>query len=146
MLSYNLSFFHSLTPEYIVAYRATMPYLIEQGNSNATWTLITGAAAELGGYGVTAMGQGALISMANVACRETDETNVRFNECFLGCRVDYDSTVDETGDKWRNKASHFARVYEGILANKEIAASRVTVRGPQDFDDLSYKKKLQSNI
>jgi hypothetical protein len=42
--------------------------------------MITGAAGELGSAGVTAVSQGALFSLANVACRENKGTNIRFNE------------------------------------------------------------------
>ena len=42
-----------------------------------------GGAGESGWAGVTAVGQGALFSMANVACRENKSTNIRFNEVYL---------------------------------------------------------------
>jgi len=124
------------------AYRATIPYLIEQGNPNATWTLITGGAGELGLAGVTAVSQGALFSMANVACLENTNTKIRFNEVYLCYRVDFDSVCEEKGTVDRIKVSDFARVYEGILANKDIKDCRVSIYGPQDIDDLKYKKKL----
>jgi hypothetical protein len=125
-----------------VAYRATIPYLIEQKNPKSTWTLITGAAGELGVWGATAMGQGALSALANVACRENANTNIRFNEVYLAVRVDYDAVCEELGMKDRSKASDFARVYEGILDNEEISACRVSVLVPQDMVELKYKKKL----
>ena len=92
------------------------------------------------------MSQGALFSLANVACRENAKTNIRFNEVYLSYRVDYDSVCEEKGTDNRMKASDFARVYEGILANKNIKASRVSVFGPQDLDDLKYKPKLPSHL
>lgn len=125
-----------------MAYRATIPYLLEQGNPNATWTLVTGGAGELGVAGVTAISQGALFSMANVACYENTNTNIRFNEVYLCYRVDYDSVCAEKGTADRIKASDFARVYEGILANKEIKACRISVYGPEDVEQLKYDKKL----
>jgi len=125
-----------------VAYRATVPYLIEKGNPNSTWTLVTGAAGELGVAGVTAISQGALFTMANVGCFENANTNIRFNEVYLHYRVDFDSVAEEKGTTNRLKASDFARVYEKILANKEIDACRVSVHSPEDVDDLKYKKKL----
>lgn len=125
-----------------VAYRATVPYLIEQGNPNATWTLITGGAGDFGIAGVTAVSQGALYSLASVACLENAKTNIRFNEVYLCYRVDYDSVSEEKGNANCIKASDFARVYEGILANKDITASRVSVFGLEDVDDLKHKKKL----
>lgn len=126
----------------LVAYRATIPYLIEQSNPHATWTLITGGAGELGVAGVTAISQGALFSLANVACLENVKTNIRFNEVYLCYRVDFDSVAEKKGTADRIKASDFARVYEGILANKDIDACRVSVLGPGDVDDLKYRKKL----
>jgi hypothetical protein len=91
--------------------------------------------------GVTAMSQGALFSMANVACRENAKTNIRFNEHYLAARVDYDSVAEEAGDG-RMKASELAKSYEGILANEDINACRVSVMGRGDLEQLKYKKKL----
>lgn len=127
---------------FAVAYRATIPYLLEQGNPNATWTLVTGGAGEWGLAGVTAVSQGALFSMANVACLENANTNIRFNEVYLCYRVDFDAVCEEKGTVDRIRVSDFARVYEGILANKYIKACRVSVYGPQDINHLKYKKKL----
>lgn len=87
------------------------------------------------------MSQGALFSMANVACRENAKTNIRFNECYLAARVDFDSVAEAKGGA-QIKASEFALVYEGILANKDIRGCRVSVLGPGDIDLLKYKKKL----
>lgn len=125
-----------------MAYRATIPYLIDQGYPNATWTLVTGSAGDLGFAGVTAISQGALFSMANVACLENRKTNVRFNEVYLGYRVDYDSIVEEKGHDIRMTASEFSRVYEAILANSDIKGCRVSVLDPDDVDQLKYEKKL----
>lgn len=77
--------------------------------------------------------------MANVACRENAETNVRFNEVYLNRRVEYDSAAVKTGAM---TASDFSRVYEQILSRPEIRGCRVSVHGPHDLDDLKYKKKL----
>ncbi|RFU75517.1 nadp-binding [Trichoderma arundinaceum] len=126
----------------LMAYRATVPYLIDQGYPDATWTLVTGSAGDLGFAGVTAISQGALFSLASVACLENLKTNVRFNEVYLGYRVDYDAVVKEKGDDNRMTSSEFSRVYEAILANKTIKGCRITVSGPADIDELKYKKKL----
>lgn len=144
-----------------VAYRATVPYLLEQGQKDSTWTLMTGAAGEAGvsiiSYssdtdainkmmlqvgGVTAIGQGALFSLANVACRELANTNIRFNEVFLSFRVDYDSVAREKNDGSVG-SSEFARHYEELLARPEITGSRVSLRKPGDVKDLQFKKKLE---
>jgi len=55
--------------------------------------------------------------MANVACRDNAETNVRFNEVYLACRVEVDSVAVKTGSM---KASDFSRVYEEILSRPEV--------------------------
>ena len=80
--------------------------------------------------------------MANAACRENAKTNVRFNEVYLDHRVDYDSVVEEKKDKWRMKASDFARVYEGILDREEIDTCRVSVHSMDDVKELKFRKKL----
>jgi NAD(P)-dependent dehydrogenase (short-subunit alcohol dehydrogenase family) len=123
------------------AYRATVPYLLEQGK-DSTWTMITGAAGDFGSMGITAITQGALYALANVAIRETADSKIRFNEVTLSFRVDYDSVVAETGDAWRTKASDFARLYQGVLANKQIKGCRVKATSPKDIDNLDYHKKL----
>jgi hypothetical protein len=120
----------------VVAYRATISYLIEQGNLNATWTLVTGRSSELGLAGVTAISQGALFSMANVACLKNADTNVRFNEVYICCSVDFDPG-EENGVAADIKVSDFARVYEGILADKDVKACRV-------FTDLKISTSLST--
>jgi hypothetical protein len=77
--------------------------------------------------------------MANVACRDNAETNVRFNEVYLAFRVEVDPVAVKTGSM---KASDFSRVYEEILSRPEIRGCRVSVYGRQDLNDLKYKKKL----
>ena len=111
----------------VVAYRATIPYLIEQGNPNATSTHVTGGAGELGLAGVTAISQGALFSMASLACRENEDTIVCFNEVYICSSVDFDSADEGNGVAGNIKVSDFARVYEGILTNKDIKACRVSI-------------------
>ncbi|KAJ9613909.1 hypothetical protein H2200_002045 [Cladophialophora chaetospira] len=122
------------------AYRATIPYLLRQNDPRSTWTLCTGSQGDIGVYAAPALTQGPLFSMANVACRENAKTNVRFNEIYLACRVEVDYVAIKTGSM---KASDFSRVYERILSRPEIRGCRVSVHGPQDLDDLKYKKKLE---
>ena len=114
--------------------------MLEQAKPEATWTLITGGAGEVGLAGVTGISQGALFSMANAACWENENTNIRFNEVYLCYRVDFDAVCEQLGGN-RIKSSAFAKVYEGILANKDIRGCRVSVYGPQDIEELKYKKK-----
>ena len=61
--------------------------------------------------------------------------------------VAFDSKIDENPASPLGgtgmKASEFAAVYEKILADKAIDASRVSFHGPQDLPpNLKYKKKL----
>jgi hypothetical protein len=102
---------------------------------------MTGAAGTSGWAGVTAISQGALFSMANVACRENAKTNVRFNEVYLACRVDYDSVAEELGGN-RMSTSEFAGNYEEILSRPDISGCRISVLKPEHVRDLKYEKKL----
>ncbi|KAL2126743.1 hypothetical protein VTI74DRAFT_322 [Chaetomium olivicolor] len=70
------------------------------------------------------MTQGALFPMATAACRENADTNLRFNEVYLMFRVEVDEVAARHGT---TRASDFAHVYEGILANPEIRSSRIRV-------------------
>ncbi|KAJ7143125.1 hypothetical protein C8R43DRAFT_1015656 [Mycena crocata] len=121
------------------AYRDTIGYLLEQNNPASTWTICTGSQGDLALFPIPAMTQGSLFSMATAACRENEHTNVRFNEVYLGFRVEVDVLAAEHKV---TSASEFASVYEGILANPEIRSSRVRVDSTDDIKDLKYKKKF----
>ncbi|KAH6867504.1 hypothetical protein B0T10DRAFT_572251 [Thelonectria olida] len=123
------------------AYRATIPYLLEQQYAKSTWTLMTGAAGNSGWAGVTAISQGALFSLATVACRELADTNVRFNEVWLAFRVEHDKVAKEKGGTSIG-SSVLAPHYEQILARPEISASRVRLLRPEDIANLKFQKKL----
>ncbi|EXJ87474.1 hypothetical protein A1O3_04434 [Capronia epimyces CBS 606.96] len=124
------------------AYRATIPHLLEQGHPTSTWTLVTGGAGTQGTAGATAVSQGALFSLAAVACRELKQTNVRFNEAYLDYRVEYDAECEGEANAWKLKASDYAKVYEQILAREDIKGCRVTVESPKDLEKLRYQPKL----
>jgi hypothetical protein len=79
--------------------------------------------------------------MANVACLELSDTNVRFNEVFLNIRVDYDAVAKEKGPSSMG-ASEFAVHYEELLSRTEINACRVSIRAPGDVRELKFQKKL----
>ncbi|KAK5653753.1 hypothetical protein OQA88_7909 [Cercophora sp. LCS_1] len=121
------------------AYRDSIEYLIEQNHPSSTWTLCTGAQGDMGIRALPAMTQGALFSMATAACRENENTNVRFNEVYLAFRVEVDDDAVAHGVV---KASEFAAVYEGILANSEIRSSRVSVWDVGGMTDLKWAKKF----
>ncbi|GFF36516.1 hypothetical protein IFM58399_04582 [Aspergillus lentulus] len=123
----------------LFAYQATMPYLLEQGDPASTWTLCTGASGDNGGRAAASMTQGALYSMANVACVDNAETNVRFNEIYLGLFVMVDAAADQFGAM---KASEFAIAYEKILARPDIKGCRLMVCQPEDLTELRFRKKL----
>ncbi|ESZ94677.1 putative short-chain dehydrogenases/reductase [Sclerotinia borealis F-4128] len=118
------------------AYRATIPYLLKQ-KQVTSFTLCTGSQGDIGARAAPAITQGPLFSMANVAYRDNTDTNVRFNEVYLGCRVEVDSSDAKTGAM---KASDFTRVYTELLSRPDIKSSRVSVFTHDDLEDLKHKK------
>jgi NAD(P)-dependent dehydrogenase (short-subunit alcohol dehydrogenase family) len=120
------------------AYRATIPYLLEQNHPNSTWTLCTGVMGDFGMHAAPALTQGALYSLANVACRDNKETNVRFNEVYLSLRVEVDESAEKKGFF---KASTFAETFQEILTRPEIQSSRISVFEKQDMKELKFKEK-----
>lgn len=84
------------------------------------------------------MTQGALYSMANAACRDNENTNVRFNEVYLAMRVEVDADAEKSG---MNKASDFAANYEQILAREDIRSCRLNVFEREDFNNLKFQPK-----
>ncbi|KAL2803350.1 hypothetical protein BJX63DRAFT_412149 [Aspergillus granulosus] len=120
------------------AYRATIPYLLSQPNPT-TWTLCTGSQGDIATHALPAMAQGALFSFATAAARENSETNVRFNEVYLGLRVEVDEDAAMHGV---TRASEFAGVYEAILAREEIRSSRVSVERVEELKDIRFMRKF----
>ncbi|KAL4925734.1 uncharacterized protein BDV17DRAFT_271229 [Aspergillus undulatus] len=120
------------------AYRETIDYLLEQ-KQETTWTICTGSQGDLAIFPLPAMTQGALFSMATAGARENAETNVRFNEVYLGFRVEVDEDATRNGT---TSASNFAAVYEAILARPEIRSSRVSVNSHEDLKDIKFARKF----
>ncbi|SPQ18453.1 c5bd3642-af16-4947-bec4-7866ddec707b [Thermothielavioides terrestris] len=110
-----------------------------EANFSSTWTLCTGSQGDVATHPIPAMTQGALFSMATAACRENANTNVRFNEVYLMFRVEVDEVAARNGT---TRASDFAHVYEGILANSEIRSSRVRVDTVDAIKNLKYERKF----
>lgn len=135
-ISIDLALTYPLTST--VAYRATIPYLLEQKKATS-FTLCTGAQGDIGARAAPAISQGPLFSMANVACRDNTDTSVRFNEVYLNCRVEVDSSAAQTGAM---KSSDFARSYTELLSRPEIKSSRIIVSTHDDLKDLKHKKKI----
>ncbi|GKT86128.1 short-chain dehydrogenase reductase SDR [Colletotrichum tofieldiae] len=127
---------------YIYVYRATVPYLLEQGFANSTWTLCTGAQGYWGERVAPAVTQGALFSFAIAAARQTEKTNVRFNEVYLAYRVQVE--VEGGNQNWNGyhitTSESFAPLYEKILDQTDIKGTRVSANSPQDVLTLSTKK------
>ncbi|EEU43588.1 uncharacterized protein NECHADRAFT_82525 [Fusarium vanettenii 77-13-4] len=121
------------------AYRATTPYLLKQKYRKSTWTLMTGAAGDSGWAGVTAISQGALFSLANIACRELAETNIRSNEVWLAFRVKHDKMAAKNGSIG---SFALAPYYEQILSRPEISANRVRLAKPADISSFTWSKKF----
>ena len=85
------------------------------------------------------MTQGPLFSMANVACRDNAETNIRFNEVYLALRVEVDSIAIQHGTM---KASDFSIVYGKIFSHPETKGCRISVHGREDLENQKYNKEL----
>lgn len=103
---------------------------------------MTGGAGTYGTHGITAISQGALFSLAALGSRELEKTNIRFNEAYLDYRVEYDSQCEGEANAWKMKASDYAKVYEGILDNKNIRGCRVICENPADLQKLRFVKKV----
>ncbi|KAF9871062.1 hypothetical protein CkaCkLH20_11479 [Colletotrichum karsti] len=127
---------------YIVAYRATVPYLLEQGVADSSWTMCTGAQGDVGMRAAPAMTQGALFSFAIAAARENEKTNIRFNELYLAYRVQFEvDNASQFAGYHITTTSEFAPLYEKILDRKDVRGSRVKAMSPEDVKNLSYEKK-----
>ncbi|OJJ51441.1 hypothetical protein ASPZODRAFT_138535 [Penicilliopsis zonata CBS 506.65] len=117
---------------------ATIAYLLEQNHSTSTWTLCTGVMGDFGMRAAPAFTQGALYSLANVACRDSEETNVRFNEIYIALRVEVDESAQRTGFF---KASAFDNTFQEILTRPEIQSSRISVMEKRDMTELKFQEK-----
>lgn len=128
----------------LVAYRATVPYLLEQAFAGSTWTMCTGGSGDTGYRVAPAVTQGALFSFAVAAARDNDKTNIRFNEVYLAYRVQFEV---ETGNQTfagihMTTSKDFAPLYEKLLDRADIRSSRVKALSPEDVLKLSYEKKF----
>ncbi|KAJ6194103.1 hypothetical protein J3E72DRAFT_271545 [Bipolaris maydis] len=65
-------------------------------------------------------------------------TNVRFNEIYLGRRVQVDSVAEQAGS---TKSSTFGRVCTNILGRADIKSCRVRVENEADVDELKLERK-----
>lgn len=77
--------------------------------------------------------------MATAAARENESTNIRFNEVYLGVRVEVDQSAAKTGAM---KASDFASVYEQLIQRNDIRSCRVSVNSLKDMADLQFERKF----
>ena len=143
---YSFSFPRSTPPQHLAhpssqsaAYRATIPYLLDQNPRSCTWTICTGSQGDIGERALPAMSQGAVFSMCNAACRSLAETNIRFNEVYLALDVEFDADAEAHGVM---KASVFGRVYEKVLDDEAVKGCRVRVENDRDVDKLRYEGKL----
>ncbi|KAJ0385049.1 hypothetical protein COL922a_007110 [Colletotrichum nupharicola] len=129
---------------YIIAYRATVPYLLDQGFPGTTWTMCTGAQGEWGLRVAPAVTEGALFSFAVAAARENEDTNIRFNEFYLAYRVQLEVEPGMTNFHGFpiTTSREFAPVFEKLLNRTDIRGSRVKAIKPQDVIDLKFEKKF----
>lgn len=128
-----------MTNKPIVAYRATVNYLLKKNHPKSSWTLCTGSQGTIALRALPAMTQGALFSMATAAARENESTNIRFNEAYLETRVEVDESALKTGAM---KASDFASAYENILQRDDIRGCRISLNSLGSFSDLKFEKKF----
>ncbi|KAK2027528.1 NAD(P)-binding protein [Colletotrichum zoysiae] len=132
---------------YLIAYKATIPYLIEEGFPHSTWTMCTGGAGDMGYRLAPAVTQGALYSFAITAARENEKTNIRFNEVYLAHRVrleiDEDNQIVAGMQIPLTSSKDFAPLYEKILDRSDIRSSRVKARGPEDVAEICHATVLR---
>lgn len=125
-----------------------MPHLLSlPSNLDASFSMCTGGAGDEGHRAAPAITQGALYSMANVACRDNETTNVRFTEVYLAFRVQVDKTINPFGLQMLILSSdEFSKTYEQILEGKErgVKGCRVWVENEGDVENLRYEKKHKS--
>jgi len=122
-----------------------MPHLLSLPPSiDATFTMCTGSQGEIGERAQPAMVQGALFSMANVACRENKTTNVRFNEVYLAFRVQIeDSATSPWGERDVMSSSEFGKVYEQIMDGdgKEVRSCKFLLEELMDAEKLRFVQR-----
>ncbi|KAG8625478.1 hypothetical protein KVT40_007229 [Elsinoe batatas] len=121
------------------AYRATIPYLLENKNTPVSYTMCTGAQGEFGIRALPAVSQGALFSMATAGMNELKGSNVRINEHYLAFRVEVDTSAEKTGAV---KASKFANFYRQLLDRPDVSDCRVLIETEKDIDELRFRKKI----
>ncbi|TKW54692.1 hypothetical protein CTA1_5614 [Colletotrichum tanaceti] len=129
---------------YIFAYRATVPYLLEQGFADSTWTMCTGGSGDAGYRVAPAVTQGALFSFAVAAARDNEKTNIRFNEVYLAYRVQFEVEPGKQtfAGLHMTTSKGFAPLYEKLLDRTDIRSSRVKALSPEDVLELSHEKKF----
>ncbi|KXJ87499.1 hypothetical protein Micbo1qcDRAFT_197818 [Microdochium bolleyi] len=128
----------------LLAYQATMPHLLSlPADADATYTMCTGSQGIIGERAQPAMIQGALFSMATVACRDNEATNVRFNEVYLAYRVQIDASENPYGIPDIMSSSDFGKAYEQILDGdgKGTMSCRMLVEEHADIDKVRFEKK-----
>jgi hypothetical protein len=79
-----------------------------------------------------------MYSFAISAARELADTNIRFNEVFLGLRVLFDKVAEEYGV---DKVSDFSKNYEFLLERPDVKGARVWVRNKEELHELKFETK-----
>ncbi|KAJ1323880.1 SDR family NAD(P)-dependent oxidoreductase [Microdochium nivale] len=128
----------------LLAYQSTMPHLLSlPAGVDATFTMCTGSQGDIAERAQPAMIQGALFSMASIACRDNESTNVRFNEAYLAFRVQVDALDNPYGIPDIMSSSDFAKTYEQILdgSGKARKSCRMLLEDHIDVDEVRFVKK-----
>ncbi|KXS12105.1 NAD(P)-binding protein [Gonapodya prolifera JEL478] len=98
---------------HFVVYNAVAKYLLKR-DSNPSYTVVTGMAADNLGTGITGLSQLFLRSLTQHLIFQTASTPLRVNELRIGVRVDMDQPGVEPSQEWQMKSSEFGRVFERI--------------------------------
>jgi hypothetical protein len=121
----------------LVAYRDTIAYLREQDDSS--FTICTGSQGDLATHPLAAMTQGALYSMCIGAARDNLDKPTRFNEVYLGFRVELD---EDAGRHNVVSSTEFGAVFKQLLDRSDIRSSRVEVCKPENMKVLKHTRRF----
>jgi NAD(P)-dependent dehydrogenase (short-subunit alcohol dehydrogenase family) len=119
------------------AYRDTIAYLREQNDSS--FTICTGSQGDLATHPLAAMTQGALYSMCLGAARENLHKPTRFNEVYLGFRVELD---EDAGRHNVVSSTEFGAVFKQLLDRSDIRSSRVEMFKPENMKVLKHTRRF----
>jgi len=101
--------------------------------------MCTGSQGDLATHPLPAITQGALYSLCLGAARENLAKSVRFNEVYLGFRVEVDEDAAQHGVV---SSTEFGAVFEQLLDSSNIRSARVEVTTPDDIKVLRHARRF----